>query len=138
MSNVVSIEKQPESSNGLRSIKDIIKDLSQPIAQKHLRTRKQGGAELTYIEWHTAVKYLDWRCPGWSFEVRAVQEIGDKCVVTVRLSIPCLEGIVWREATGQEDMACKGYGDSSSNAEAMALKRAAAKFGLTIALYEKG
>jgi hypothetical protein len=51
-------------------------------------------------------------------------------VVTVRISIPCIEGIISREATGTEDEELKGYGDPSSNAEAMALKRAAAKFGL--------
>jgi hypothetical protein len=31
----------------------------------------------------------------------------------------------------------RGYGDPSSNAEAMALKRAAAKFGLGLYLYQK-
>jgi hypothetical protein len=31
----------------------------------------------------------------------------------------------------------KGYGDPSSNAEGMALKRAAAKFGLGLYLYHK-
>jgi len=31
----------------------------------------------------------------------------------------------------------RGYGDPSSNAEAMALKRAAAKFGLGLYLYLK-
>ncbi len=41
-----------------------------------------------------------------------------------------LEGIVSREATSTEDEELKGYGDPSSNAEAMALKRAAAKVGL--------
>jgi hypothetical protein len=55
----------------------------------------------------------------------------------VRISIPCLEGIISREATGTEDEELKGYGDPSSNAEAMALKRAAAKFGLGLYLYQK-
>jgi hypothetical protein len=31
----------------------------------------------------------------------------------------------------------RGYGDPSSNAEAMALKRAASKFGLGLYLYQK-
>jgi hypothetical protein len=53
------------------------------------------------------------------------------------VSIPCAEGVVTREATGCEDADAKGYGDSSSNAEAMALKRAASKFGLGLYLYQK-
>jgi len=41
-----------------------------------------------------------------------------------RIAIPCLEGTVWHEATGTEDEELRGYGDPSSNAQAMALKRA--------------
>jgi hypothetical protein len=121
----------------LRSIVDIIAELSRPVAARHLKTRKQGGNEITFIEWPTAVKYLDHLAPGWSFEIRSVQQIGDKCVVVARITIPAAEGAIWREATGQEDIAVSGWGDSSSNAEAMALKRAAAKFGLGISLYQK-
>ncbi len=137
MSNLLPIEKpQAEPQPSPRSIREIIADLSKPVAAKHLRTRAQGGSKITYIEWHTAVKYLDFKAPGWSYEVRSVSQIGDKCVVTVRISIPCLEGVVYREATGQEDLDVKSYGDCSSNAEAMALKRAAAKFGLALHLYQ--
>jgi hypothetical protein len=49
----------------------------------------------------------------------------------------CLEGIIYREATGQEEGDCGSYGDPSSNAESMALRRAAAKFGLALYLYDK-
>src|SRR5215510_7333557 len=113
-----------------RSIKDIIAGLSKPLAKRHLKTRRQGGAELTYIEWHTAVKYLDFHAPGWSYSVRGVQLVGNLVTVIASISIPCLEGVITREATGCEEADSKGYGDSVSNAEAMALKRAAAKFGL--------
>lgn len=121
----------------LRSIDEIIDDLSKPLAAKHVKMRTQGGKQLYYIEWHSAIKYLDYFAPGWSFDVRNVTAIGDRCVVSARISIPCLEGIVHRESTGTEDEELKGYGDPSSNAEAMALKRAAAKFGLGLYLYQK-
>lgn len=126
-----------ESSNVPRSIREIVKDLSKPIAQKHLRKRRQGGKEITYLAWHDAVKYLDHYAPGWCYEVRRIDSIGGKLILTVRLSVPCLEGIVYREATGQEDETLDAYGDSSSNAESMALRRAAAKFGLGLALYDQ-
>jgi hypothetical protein len=124
-------------STEMRSIRDIVKDLSKPVAKRHLRTRKQGGKELTYISWYDAVKYLDHYAPGWNYEVRAMNSVGGKLILTIRLSVPCLEGVVYREATGQEEEETTSYGDSSSNAESMALRRAAAKFGLGLYLYDK-
>jgi hypothetical protein len=128
------IEEKP---TGPRSIKEIIADLSKPLGKRFLKTRRQGGTELTYLEWHTAVKFLDHFAPGWSYEVRGVQLVGNLVTVIASISIPCAEGIVTREATGCEDSDAKGYGDACSNAEAMALKRAAAKFGLGLYLYCK-
>jgi hypothetical protein len=120
-----------------RPIREIIANLSQPIAARHLKTKKKGGAELTFITWYTAVRYLDLYAPGWSSEVRNIYSAGGQLVVVVRITIPCAEGQIYREATGIEDEEAKGYGDTSSNAEAMAFKRAAAKFGLGIGLYDK-
>jgi len=47
------------------------------------------------------------------------------------------EGVIWREAKGIEDEVCGSHGDPTSNAESMALLRAAAKFGLGLNLYER-
>ena len=121
----------------LRSITEIISDLSKELPERHVKLRSQGGKQIPYIEWHTAIRYLDHYAPGWSFRIKCVTPIGDRCVVTVSITIPCLEGDVTREATGTEDEELRGYGDPSSNAEAMALKRAAAKFGLGLYLYQK-
>ena len=126
-------EGKPE----LRSIRDITRDLSKPVAKRHLRTRKQGGRDIKFISWHDAIKYLDHYAPGWNYEVREIQNIAGKLILIVRLSIPCLEGIVYREATGQEDEELDSYGNSSSNSESMALRRAAAKFGLGLYLYDQ-
>lgn len=126
-----------EAKGEIRSIREIVKDLSKPIAQKHLRKRRQGGKEILYLAWHDAVKYLDHFAPGWCYEIRSIDSIGGKLILTIRLSIPSLEGIIYREATGQEDETLDAYGDSSSNAESMALRRAAAKFGLGLALYDQ-
>ena len=126
-----------EAKQEARSIREIVKDLSKPIAQKHLRKRRQGGREILYLAWHDAVKYLDHFAPGWCYEIRSIDSIGGKLILTIRLSIPSLEGIVFREATGQEDEELESYGNSSSNAESMALRRAAAKFGLGLYLYDQ-
>ena len=121
----------------LRSIKEIIADLSQPLPERHIRYKTKGGQKLSFIPWHTAIKYLDHFAPGWSYEVRHISGISNLVVVVARITVPCLEGVVYREATGNEEEDCGSYGDPSSNAESMALRRAAAKFGLGLYLYEK-
>lgn len=132
-----SLDVQLNHDEGLRSIRDIVKDLTKPVAKRHLRTRKQGGREILYLSWHDAIKYLDHYAPGWCYEVRSMHTVSGKLILTVRLSVLSAEGIVYREATGQEDEDLDAYGDSSSNAESMALRRAAAKFGLGLYLYDQ-
>jgi hypothetical protein len=83
------------------------------------------------------VKFLDLYAPGWSYEIRHLAGIGGKLVIVSRISIPCLEGVVYREATGQEDEDVDRYGDPASNAESKSLRRAAAKFGLGLGLYDR-
>ncbi len=124
-------------STELRSIREIVKDLSKPVAKRHLRSRKQGGKEIQYIAWHDAVKYLDHYAPGWCYEIRSIDSVSGKLIMIVRLSIPSLEGVIYREATGQEDEDLESYGNSSSNSESMALRRAASKFGLGLYLYDQ-
>lgn len=139
MEKETSAEQADENftNKDLRSIRDIVKDLSKPIAQKHLRKRRQGGKEIIYLAWHDAVKYLDHFAPGWCYEIRSIESVAGKLIIIVRLSILSLEGVVYREATGQEDEDLESYGDPSSNAESMALRRAAAKFGLGLSLYDQ-
>ncbi len=133
----IDAQSLQEDDGILRSIRDIVKDLSKPVAKRHLRIRRQGGKDIGYIAWHDAIKYLDHYAPGWCYEVRNMQSIGGKLILTIRLSVPCLEGIIFREATGQEDEDLDSYGNSSSNSESMALRRAAAKFGLGLYLYDQ-
>jgi hypothetical protein len=125
MDSVATIEAEQNmvADPTLRSIEDIIADLSRPVNPRRLRTRKQGGKQITYLPWYQAVKYLDHYAPGWSYEVQAVTAVGDAVAITVRISIPCAEGIVWRVVVQVFD------------AESMALRRAAAKFGLCLYLY---
>lgn len=142
---IAEIAAQDESAKPLvripkpyaRPIAEIMADLSKPIAPQHLESRKQGGKNLTFIPWHRAVRYLDYYAPGWNYEVRNIFHLGGRVALVVRISIPCAEGVVYREATGQEEEDTSSYGDPTSNAESMALRRAAAKFGLGLYLYDK-
>jgi hypothetical protein len=126
-----------------RSISAIVADLSKPLpsacmATKTAKNRKTGAvATIAFLHWHTVARLLDAYAPGWSGEVVRLEQVGKACIMTYRLTIPCLEGAVSRDATGQEDEDVDDYGDPTSNAEAMAFKRAAAKFGIGLYLYEK-
>lgn len=124
-------------AEGPRSIVEIIRDLSKPVNPARLKQRTQGGRTLDYIPWYFAVKYLDRYAPGWSYEVRSITQIGESLVMVVRITIPCQEGIVFREASALEPLKGTGYGDAATNAESAALRRAAAKFGLCLNLYDK-
>jgi len=123
---------------GERSINEIIADLRKPIAAKHLKTKKISGRDITFIPWYHAVKYLDLYAPGWSYEIARIDHIKDKVVLVVRVTVPAAEGLISREATGNEDDVTSSYGDPFSNSESMAIRRAAAKFGLGLYLYEGG
>jgi hypothetical protein len=120
-----------------RPVQEIIDDLSKPIADRHLETRNQGGKDLTYISWHNAVRYLDLYAPGWCYEITKIHTDERRIYLTARITVPCEEGLIYREATGTEELATSSWGDPSSNAESMALRRAAAKWGLGLYLYDK-
>lgn len=130
-------QQQQSFKPGERSISEIINDLSRPVARRHLRTKKQGGKEITYVSWFDRVKYLDHFAPGWENQIVRMDNIGGKLIITVRITITASDGIFSREATGQESEDKDTFGDSSSNAEAMAFSRASAKFGLGLYLYSE-
>jgi len=48
----------------MRGIQAMVADLSKPVSARHLKMRKQGGSEISYIEWHMAAQYLDHFAPG--------------------------------------------------------------------------
>jgi hypothetical protein len=121
----------------LRPIAEILADLSKPIPNKYLDTRKQGGANLTYLPWYNAVKLLD-RCTGghWDYSITNIHTTSDRIFLVARITIHAESGDFSREATGTELLDVK-FSDPSSKAESMALRRAAAKLGLALYLYDK-
>jgi hypothetical protein len=127
----------PPVPQGRRSIREIIADLSRPLPKACIATKTLQGSRIDYIHWQTAVRLLDTYAPGWSGQVVRLEHVAEHCVIVYRITIPCAEGEVWREATGCEEEDLKGYGDMFSNAEAMAFKRAAAKFGVGLELYDR-
>lgn len=139
--------KQPR-----RPIAEIIADLSKPIPKRYLAERKQGGSQLTYLPWFRCVTLLD-RCTGghWDYQITNIHTTCDRLILTARITIHAESGSFTREATGTETLKEEyfdkktgskqirewAYGDVSSKAESMALRRAAAKFGLALYLYDR-
>jgi hypothetical protein len=127
-----------------RPILEILSDFSKPIPSRFIKkkpvfSRRNGQlvktGEVDYVSWSTYIKLLEYYAPGYDWEIR-VQYLGDRTVVEGRLTIRAIEGDFVREATGQEESDVDGYGDPCSNAEASALRRCCAKFGLGLHLWE--
>jgi len=119
-----------------RPLADIQADLRKGIPDNILKTKTIKSNNIPYVPWHKVVDILDWFAPGWTQEIRSINGSGTQTIVVIRLTIPAEEGDFHREAAGIEDDEVSGYGDTSSNASAQALRRAAAMFGLGKYLYD--
>jgi hypothetical protein len=140
----------PPSQPGEWSLKQIEETFSRPLPESMLGTIKEKG-NAPYIPWYRVVTILNKYCPGWCWEIVKLEMSADRIFLIGRLSIPTSNGLIYREATGTEqlkriviDPKTKkekivelAYDDPSSNAESMAFRRAAAKFNLGLYLYEK-
>lgn len=123
--------------SGLRPWAEIKLDLVKPIPKRHLSTKRKGSATLTYCSWYRTQKILDYYTNGnWDLDVEI--HVGDNVTSAVaRLTIHAEDRSVTRTATGCEEADVSSYGDTTSNAEAQAFKRACARFGLGLHLYFK-
>jgi len=117
--------------NSFQELRDV---LNQPTDPSLIRIRRQGAVDVEYLEWFVVNRILDTHCPGWSGEA-VVTTAGDTVIVTYTLRIPTAEGVVSRSATGSEKLG-SGF-DPVASAEQQAFKRAAARFGIGLDLYDK-
>jgi Rad52/22 family double-strand break repair protein len=124
-----------------RSITAIVAELSRPLPDICVAMKTVKGTQIRYLHWQTVARLLDAYAPGWNGEVTRLEQHGATLRVTYRVYIPCDEGVVWREATGEDDeweaTEETRYGNPSANAQANAFKRAAALFGVGQWLYDK-
>lgn len=134
------------------TLAQIEEKLSQPLSPNLLSQKVLKGNKIPYISWHVATKILSTYCPGWQWEIQDCFLSPERLFLIGKLSIPTKGGVVTRAATGTEvfketyfnratnsqEIRDISYGDPSSNAESMAFRRAAAKFGLGLYLYQKG
>lgn len=137
---------QPPTAPREWSLAKIEQVLSRPLPPSVLRTKEIKGNKITYLPWYAVNRILTKYCPGWTWEITKIETTQDRVFLVGRLTIPTSEGNVYRESSGTEllkDVDKNGkpkeiaYGNPVCNAEAQALRRAAAKFGLGLNLYDK-
>ena len=118
---------------------EIRDDLKTPIPKRLLKTKKQGGTTLTFCPWYRVQKILDHYSGGWwEYSIIDKEWTDEYFVCTVEICILTKQGGIRRQGTGIESAATDTWGDAQSNAESMAFRRAAARFGIGIDLYEGG
>ncbi len=127
----------PAPEPGPRPLADVLADLRRPIHPNFLRTKQKKGNDITFIEWHTALRILDRYAFGFHYRTRTgISLDGQHVTVDAEIGIPSSDyGVTWRGSTGSDEDEDKAYGDATDRAESQALRRAAAKFGLGLALY---
>ncbi len=124
--------------NFRRPIAEVLSDLSKPVPKRLLRQRTlTGGKVLTYIPWHQATRLLDFYAPGWEGHIVEVKQIANYVVVIYQITIHAAERSFTRQATGQESLEGKNFTDAICTAEQQAFKRACARFGLGLDLYNE-
>lgn len=124
-----------------RPLADIYADLARPIPREHLATKKvptkKGSSyEATYVNHATLRDLLDAMAPGWEWSTSLWYADGNVYVIGT-LTIVGNDGRVSRDGIGNADAELDGYGDPSSNADAMAMRRAAMAHGLGRELWRK-
>ena len=120
----------------LRPTAETLADLCRPIDPRHLKTRKQGNATLTYYTWNTVARHLHHRAPGWCREVQSVQQVAETVVVTGRLTIPTADGdLLHDSAEASEPLDSRSQVPAAEVAASSCLRRAAALAGLGLELW---
>ena len=127
--------------HGPRPIAEVLADLRKPIPKRLLEQKPATGGRnaqmLTYCPWYRVQRILNHYTGGCcSYEVRERTVTGQHVLMTVRITIHAEEGGFVRDGTGLERLDVSSYGDPQSNAESMAFRRAAARFGLGLHLYD--
>lgn len=130
----------PAPEPGPRPLADILADLRRPIHPNYLKTKRKGGADITFIEWHTAIRILERYALGFHYRTRTNLSLdGQHVTCDAEIGIVSSDyGVTWRGSTGSDEEGedgAKNYGDATDRAESQALRRAASKFGLGLPLY---
>ncbi|KAL9173602.1 hypothetical protein ABFS82_03G126100 [Erythranthe guttata] len=137
----IGIEEEGVPTSGIsRPLSNILKDLNKKVPETLLRHRTHpDGFSFKYIPWHILNRIMNLHAPEWSGEVRSINYSADGKSVSVvyRVTLYGTDAEIFRESTGSASTSETGYGDPVQKAEAMAFRRACARFGLGLHLYHE-
>ena len=127
---------------------EILENLKAPIPDNKISTKKIQGQVIRFVSWHDYCDLLDIRAGlgSWMWEITDSRELSPiskisgttdngetytrfcnaRLVIVGKLTIIGDDRSVSFSASGEELLNCSNYGDPSSNAEAMSLRRACA------------
>ncbi|KAK1433403.1 hypothetical protein QVD17_10313 [Tagetes erecta] len=123
-----------------RPISEILKELNKKVPDSLIRVRTEAnGFSFKHVPWHIVNRIMNLHAPEWSGEVRSIVYSADGKYVTVtyRVTIYGTDAELYRESTGTTSVDDVGFGDPVQKAEAMAFRRACARFGLGLHLYHE-
>lgn len=120
-------------------LREILEAFKQPLPPSAISTKSIKGQKIPFVSWYDLADLLDARAGlgCWEWHVVEMTQVGNNLHCIGSLTIRGDDGNLTMQATGCESTEVAGYGDPSSNAEAMAMRRAAAKFGLGRELWRK-
>ena len=117
-----------------RPLAQILADLRRPIPAHVVHIRQQGGRRIKYLTAQDTIAILDQYAPGWEGAITNIYATRERLFITYRITIHAQEGKFAREATGSCTLEATPQGDPDTIAESIALRNAAAKFGLALYL----
>ena len=123
-----------------RPLEEILEDLRKPIPDRFIKLKPQKNKKtgkttnLKFASWYDIIRILEARAPGFEYDCSPHFDNG-KTVVKATITIHGEDGSLSRSALGIADSGIENWGDATSNASSMALRRAAAEFGLGLHLY---
>ncbi|KAK7404225.1 hypothetical protein VNO78_04925 [Psophocarpus tetragonolobus] len=123
-----------------RPLSDILKELNKKVPDSLIQTRlEKDRFPIRYVPWHLVNRILNLHAPEWSGEVRNITYSPDAKSVSLvyRVTLYGTDAEIFRESTGTASLDDTGYGDPVQKAEAMAFRRACARFGLGLHLYHE-
>ena len=127
---------QGQNRGWKRPLAEITADLSRPLPDDFISWFQKKNNWIPYLSWTDANLILDYIAPGWSCDVNENQ-IGDRVVVKVSLTLLCAEGAITRSSLGSDDLGDEHFGGPLPDAESQAFRRAAVRFGLSLYLYDR-
>lgn len=139
-SDGVTVEDQAivvEETVGEATFAELFERASAPFDRTHKRPGP-GGTQLDYITGEQALSRVQEVYGGYDWSVCDVKMIGDAIVATGTLSVKVDGKYITRDGVGSAAIGARtDAAGAAKNAETNALKRAAAKFGVGLYLYNK-